>query len=434
YLQDQETCLRDSYRILSDPETEYLPEDFAYNTIFCFSCVSSLETVPEIYDRIAFLTDGNISEFFDMLDINSIDSQALKTFYLRIETETIRMLQEYNGYCRNQDTDTASGKLRHFLELAVACSDFADYDFRQTAFEQYAKKSRNHIRMQYFADYFLYPSITLTELLNFFADWRLEDFYAGMHPVVFDKFLFPLQYSRLSQNEKKVFLPFLQQYQAFRNALGQQEDPDLLELCEAYPDLIQAQTAVFNACQSHDARALLLFLNKTILGDPVILVCLLELYSRNFLTKQDQKKNDSYYPFYELLLQPLFQADQLSLQDLQYLIWMFEKNNLFTYPNKSNKSRSMKLFQNLEQKFTKTVSAPVLSGKEQAFNDFPEMLLHRLCTDYVLSDPERQSLRDFLEICHADNRKLLCQEEFRNHGTNHIQWLKKYSMQMIKNF
>ena len=35
YLQDQETCLRDSYRILSDLETEYLPEDFAYNTIFC---------------------------------------------------------------------------------------------------------------------------------------------------------------------------------------------------------------------------------------------------------------------------------------------------------------------------------------------------------------------------------------------------------------
>ncbi|MDE5769178.1 MAG: hypothetical protein K2H82_07305, partial [Oscillospiraceae bacterium] len=135
YLQEQETCLRDGYRILSDPETAYLPEDLAYYTVFCFSCVNSLETVPEIYARIASLTDGNIPEFFDTLDINSIDSQALKTFYLRIETETIRMLQNYNGYCRNQNTDATSEELRNFLELAAACSNFADYDFRQTVFE-----------------------------------------------------------------------------------------------------------------------------------------------------------------------------------------------------------------------------------------------------------------------------------------------------------
>ncbi|MDE7122244.1 MAG: hypothetical protein K2O42_08805 [Oscillospiraceae bacterium] len=432
YLQDQETCLRDSYRILSDPETAYLPEDLAYYTAFCFSCVNALETVPEIYARIASLTDGNMPEFFDVLAVNAIDLQALKAFYLRVETETIRMLQEYSGYCRYsaQDLDTTSGELRNFLELAVTCADFAGYDFRQTAFEQYAKKCRNHIRMQYFADYFLYPSITLTELLNFFADWQLQDFYAGIHPAILDKFLFSLQYSRLSQHEKKAFLPFLQQYQAFRNA--RQENPDLLTLCEAYPDFMQLYIDVFNVCQSREAGALLLFLNKTILGDPVIVICLLELYFRSFLTKQEQKKYDSYDPFYELLLQPLFQADQLSLQDLQYLIWIVKKNNFLE--NNQNKIIGMKLFQNLEQKFTKTVSAPVLSRKQQAFRDFPEMLLHRLSTDYALSDPERQSLRDFLELCHADHRKVLCQEEFQNHAVNHMQWLKKYSIEIIKNF
>lgn len=437
YLQDQEAYLRDAYRILSDHGTAYLPEDLEYYSNFCFSCVNVLENVPEIYARIVSLTDGNIREFFDALVRDALDSQAVKSWYLRIEDETIQRLQNFTGYAEYDpacEPDQKAGQLRAFLELATICAEFAGYDFRKTAFAQYAGKSRNHVRMQYFADDILYQNITLTELLKFFADWRIEDFYAGLHPAVLEAFLSSLQYSRLSQTEKKAFQPFLQQYQEFRNArlaLNRQDDPDLTGLCDAFPELIRAHTSAFNACQSGEAGALLLFVSKTILGDPVTLICLLELYSRSFLTKQDQKKYESYYQFYELLLQPLLRADQLTMQDVQYLIWMFEKNQ---FADPRNPSRRMELLRNLGQKFTKTMPERLLTGKQQDFSDFPGMLLHRLSVREALTDPERQTLRAFLERCHADNRRLADHEIFRDHSANYAQWLRRYLTELIKNF
>ena len=421
----KKSYLRNSFRVLSDTETDYLSEDRRYYTEICFSSLKFLDTVSEIYALIDHMTAGTISHYFDVLDFNILDSNEVKDLYLRMETSMIQALRAYSDYCQ----DAVFENLQKELNLVVLFSDSADFDFRRSAFEHYAKKTQNHVQILYFADYFLYRTITLTELLKFFSDWKPEDFYAGFPISVLHALASALQYSRLSQNEKKAFSAFLAQYQTFRKELDHlmiQENPDFQDFCTKHLELMQAHITAYNTCNSQDAKQLLLFLNKTILGSPAILVCMMELYAEKFLSKSDQKKYHYYYQFYELLFLPLFETDQLSLQDLHYFIWMFQKNEFLT-----SQSKFTKLFQDLEKKFTKNFSSIPVSGKQK---NFPGLILHRLSTRYGLSDSEQQALRNQLESRHIQYRNMLCQDVFQNYSRDYVQWLKKYIIAMIKNF
>lgn len=427
--------LQEGFQILSDTETDYLPEDKAYYTRLCFAYIKCAETGLELDKMIRDIMLGNVGDFFQIISFEYLDTQELHVLYHKLAEHALQALQNYQGYCQDAEFQNLDKELKIVIQFAK----HAGFDFQKVIFSEYAGTCRNCMQLQNFAGYFLNKNTSLNELLAFFSDWKLEDFYTKINLVIFDSLILALNDSNLSQAETKALTACLKQYKAFRgsydNLLEQQEklqelDADIENLCDENLDFILAYIDAYNACNSLQARQILLFVNKNILGNPAILLCIMRIYTRKFLGKAEQKKYSYYYQFYELLFLPLMKEDNLSMQDVKYIVWMFRKNEFLFKAQFKN----VPLVQALEQRINKAFSEISLHTKEEKIKNFRALLLNRLCTRYQLEIQKNDALTREIETYHKKYMNFINTSELKKYGDAYISWLKKYMSHVIKEF
>ena len=427
--------LQESFHILSDNRTNYLPEDKTYYTQVCFAYIRVAKNGLELENLIHDITLGNIPEFFKNISFSSLNQKELGILYQRIAKNALQNLQNYQGY--GQDTEFQN--LEKELKFVITFSEHTGFDFQKMLFQQYAKISKNYMQLQHFANYFLTKTVNLTELLIFIHDWKLEDFYTKINLAIFDALLLAIKNYHLPEEESKNLMLLLQKFKSFRenyeNLLEQQEklqnlDASIEEFCNQNLELILAHVNAYNACRSAQAKQVLLFINKNIIGNPVILLCMLQIYAEKFLGKSDQNKYSYYYQFFELLFLPFIKEDNFSMQDIKYLIWMFEKNNFLP----KNQFKTIKLLQDLEKKINKTFSEILLQTQEEKIKNFKELLINKLCLKYKLQNQASQSLRKEIEIYNQKYVNFINASMLKEYYHDYISWLKKYMNHIIKKF
>ena len=431
---NQINYLQESFIILSDKDTNYLPEDKNYYTQVCFAYIKCARTGLELEKFIREITLGNIAEFFNIISFADFNAKELNNMYQRFAEHALQRLQNYQGYCQ----DIEFKNLDRELKIVIQFAKHAGFDFQKLIFQEYAKNSKNYMQLQNFASYFLNINTSFTELLILIRDWRLEDFYIKINLTIFDCLISSIKKYHLPEEESKNLIILLNNYKNFRgnydNLLEQQEklqdlDASIENLCNENLDLILAHINAYNACHSAQAKQVLLFINKNIIGNPAILLCIMRIYAKKFLGKSDQNKYSYYYQFYELLYLPLLE-DNFSMQDIKYLIWMFKKNNFLC----KNQFKSMQLLQDLEKKINKTFSEILLHTQEDKNKNFMELLINRLFTRYKLQNKENQALRTQIENYNQKYVNFINKSMLKEYHDDYSSWLKKYMNSIIKKF
>lgn len=429
--ENEKIRLQEGYQAICQLGKEMLSEDVAYYTELCFSWLYSAKTGAEFRKVLTEITFGSDSDFFGKISAEYLNKEEARKSLDLISADMLEELKRYNGIGMDEEFQKFSEELQTVQKFAL----MADFDLQKFLFRHYAEICKNKLLFQKMLPYFGSSSMTLADILTIIKQFKLEDFFTGFNIKILNMLITALKSSDIGEPpERETFCAFLRQYKIFREQydsfIDQQEKVQDMEvavnrLYEYCTDLIVSHVNAYNICSVRETKEILIFINKSILGNPAVVLFLMYAYVRKFIGKTEVKHYNYCYQFYELLLLPLITENEFSIADIRYLMTMFQKNDF--------EPREKSLKEQLMTNFEPVAPDIGLKVKEEKYRSFQEMLLKKM-----LGQSEQcQGAEELASMIATANEKylhLIYESQLRKYYDDYIAYFRKYITNMIKNF
>ena len=415
---DASAMLRDEWNALRELQDVLLPEDKTLLMQNCFAHIASAETASELREAVHEITAESVPEFFNTISFSEIDRISAETLCQALVSHALHELKFYRGY----GEDEAFVRILSELDTVKLYSEKAGFDFQHFLFENYALHQGNPLLTVKLMDYFISEHMTLAEILSVFSRFAPEDFYLSFNSRIPEILISALQKSDASDKEEtEALCQFLKQYQIFRDQYDKfiiihekiQDIKNAVDRLYHYcQELLPSHIRACNACASPEAKQILIFINRSILGNPAVALFMMYAYHKKFIGRNKQVKYHYYDQFFELLLRPLLQEEALPPADIRYFIWIFQKK---------------------EFHLEKPVIDAGLNKPKETVKNFQTLWFTRLGRRFPMQSDTELQLTAVFRKTRQRYFDLIYASQLDDYENQYVSYLKTYFISMIEN-
>ena len=439
--------LKAAFTFLQIMEGDALPDDRDYYSDQCllgFFKILRKQERKNLRVAVQKTADCSVYDFFTTLKVGVKYLIRLKELYKELTMQVLHDHKSNAATCSEDDFISFRNDLQDISDLSEA----RNFELKEYLLQNYAFNCQNVMELIMLAPYYLDERMPLEKLLAFVNDWKIEDFYTRADLYLFDVMLHSVSESKLEETEKSILIVLLESYCDFRNDYDcliecekelSDYDRQLQKIYKNHKNLVQLHFDAANICTSGPAKKVLLFLSKNIAGNPALLTYLMYMYQHNYVSEIKLTAPNCYAyfsQFLDLVFLPLMCDSRMTLEDLQYLIWMFSRNDSIAeeVPPKPAK-RKIDYFLSFSRK-EKPIMEQLLDTPENEsdqMKDFGTLLLKRLRQRYAL-DVENRYISYEIDYYSILYKRLFLESALKEYGSLFPKLLKTYVIGSIQNY